>query len=188
MDFKIFNLLKNKESLWVSAIFYCVSALLIIIIFTYFLFVYKVYIQNKEMSEIDIKIANYSVGQDKTYEKKVLDYQKKINDYIVIINSHKISSSVFSFIEEKTLLNVWFSDFDMSQSINEIRLSGQTDSLETFSRQIQVFEKSKDYVEKIDVLDSQVESSGKIKFTLSLSLNPQIFTYIKPPSTLPSNN
>ena len=179
MDFKILHFLKNKESLWINIIFYILCALLTIIVFTYFIIMYKVYLQNKEMSELGAKIAAYSANQEKIYEKKVLDYKKKIDDYSKIINNHKISSNVFSFIEERTLPNVWFSEFDMSQGTNEIKLSGETENMETFGRQIQVFEKSQDYIKSIDVLDSQVGASEKIKFILSLSLNPKIFTYLE---------
>lgn len=144
----------------------------------------KVYLQNQAMSELDSKIAMYG-GQERTYETKVLDYKKKIDDYGAVINNHQISSNVFSFIEERTLSNVWFSSFNMSQTTDELKVSGEAENMEIFSRQIQVFERSQDYVKRIDVLDSQVEAPGKIKFILSLSLHPNIFAYVEtslPPS------
>ena len=177
MDFKILHLLKNRDSLWINIIFYLLCALLTIVVFTYFIIMFKVSIQNKEIIGLGNKITNYGVGQEKAYEKKVLDYKKKIDDYSVIINRRKISLNLFSFIEEKTLSNVWFSNFSMLQSTNQIKLSGEAEDMEILGRQIQAFERSQDYIKNIDVLYSTVEPSGKIKFTLNLSLNPKVFTY-----------
>ena len=112
-------------------------------------------------------------------EKKVLDYKKKIDDFSVIVRNHSISSNIFSFLEESILPDVWFSNFDMSQSNNRIQLAGESKDMKTFSRQIQVFEKSQDYVKDINisVLDSQVNEEGRVRFVLSFSLDPKIFTY-----------
>ncbi len=179
MDFNLSYFLKNKDSLWVSVIFYFLCAFLVALIFSYSVITFKVRLQNQEMNELDNRIATYGMSQKKIYEKKIIDYKKKIDDFGLIINNRKISSNIFSFIEENTLPNIWFSNLNILQSANEIKLSGEAENMETLSNQIQVFERSQDYIKNINILNSQVEPSGKINFILSLSLDPKIFTYQK---------
>lgn len=177
MNFNLLNLLKNKESLWMNVAFYFFCALLVVLIFSYYILSLKVYFQNQRVNDLNNRMAVYGLSQQKMDEKKVLDYKKKIDDFSLIISNHKISSNMFSFIEKNTLPDVWFSDFDMSQSSNEIKLSGEAKNMETLSRQIQVFERNQDYVKNINILNFQTEPSGKINFILNFSLNPKIFVY-----------
>ncbi len=167
----------KSRSFWINVVFYFFLALLLVSILLYAFFVLRVYLQKKKISEIDDKIATYGTKEQKANEKQVLDYKKKIDDFAIIINNHRISSNIFGFVEDKTLPSVWFSNFDMSESSNEIRLTGEAESMETLSRQVKTFEESKDYVKSISVLSSQTESDKKIRFILNLILDPKIFNY-----------
>lgn len=182
MDSELLKLIKNKESLVANIAFYILCSLLVVFVLSYFILAFKANIQAEEINELDNMIAE-GEGQQKAFEDKVLEYRRKINDYALVIGNHKISSEVFDFIEKRTLSNVWFSTFDMSQYTNEIRLTGETENLESLSQQVQVFEKSQDYINNINVLDSQVQGPSKVRFTMALSLNPNNFTYIDLPST-----
>src|SRR3989344_5515805 len=82
---------------------------------------------------------------------------------------------IFTFIEENTLPTVWFSNFSMSESSNDLRLSGESNNMETLSHQISILENNKDYVSNINILNSQVGTGGTIRFVLNASLNPEIF-------------
>lgn len=168
------NSLKDKESVTLNVIFYSVFTLLLGIVFSYFLFAFKIYLQNQEINELD-NIMSVIVPQYKINEVKVLAYKKKIDDYNMVINGHKISLNIFTFLEEKTLSNVWFSDFSMSQLGNEVKLTGETEDMETLSRQIGIFEKSKDYIKSVAVLQSTTQTSGRVQFTLNIYFTPQIF-------------
>jgi len=170
---------KNKDSLLVNTVFYFSCAILIVIIFGYLALEVKVYIQNQGIDEINKRMVGYSLYQQRIDENSIIDYKKKIDDFSLIIKNHKVSSNVFNFIEENTMSNVWFSNFDMSQSTYEIKLSGEAENIETLSDQIQTFENNKDNVKNINVLNSRVDANGKIRFLLSISLNPEIYSYIK---------
>ena len=170
---------KNKDSLLVNTVFYFSCAILIVIIFGYLALEVKVYIQNQGIDEINKRMVGYSLYQQRIDENSIIDYKKKIDDFSLIIKNHKVSSNVFNFIEENTMSNVWFYNFDMSQSTYEIKLSGEAENIETLSDQIQTFENNKDNVKNINVLNSRVDANGKIRFLLSISLNPEIYSYIK---------
>ena len=171
MDFNLPNQLKDK-SLRVNFLFYSALVLLMIAIFCYGIFWLKTYLQNQKIGELDKQISEYGTDQEKLYEKEVLGHKKTIDDFAAII-----SSNVFVFIEENTLPSIWFSNFDMSKSTNEIKLSGESASMEILSQQVQIFENKKEHVKSISVLESETGANGKIKFILNLSLNPNIFTY-----------
>ena len=168
--------LKDKDSILVNVVFYLVTAFFVAIIFSYPLLSFKVYLQNKEINKLD-NIMSFDETQQKTNEMKVLDYKKKIDDYTLIINNHRISSNIFVFIEEKTLSNVWFSNFAMSQFANEVKLSGEAENIVALSLQVEAFEKSEDYVRDVAVLESQESDSGRVQFALSLYLTPEVFNY-----------
>lgn len=177
MAFNLTSQIKNNESLPVNVVFYFICAAFFAIVFSYFVFTFKVYFETQKINEIDSRIFDFNSEQQRLSEKKVLDYEKKIDDYSFIIKNHRIFSNVFDFIEEKTLPNVWFSSFDMSSSANEIKLLGESENAETLVLQVAAFEGSKDYVKDISVLNSEVQSSGRVRFNLSFHLNPQIFVY-----------
>lgn len=163
----------------ISMLFYLVLACLITVIFAYGVFAFKTSVYNKKIAEMVEKISAYTTPEEKAQEKKVFEYKKKIDAFAAIINNHKISSNVFSFIEGFTLPNVWFSSLNMAESNNELRLVGETENMETLSKQFNVFENNKEYVKDITVLNSQVGPSGRINFILNISLEPKIFGYVQ---------
>ena len=161
----------------ITVVFYVFFALLILAIFSYGVFWIKAYMVNQEIAAIDKKIAVYGSADQKSHEQQVFDYKKKIDDFATLLASHKMSSNIFGFIESTAQPNVWFSGFTMSQTTNEIRLAGEAQDMATLSKQFAVFENSKDQVNSITVLNSQVAPSGRVDFVLNISLNPDIFNY-----------
>ncbi len=183
MDFTSLYKAKDTQARWVDIVFYAASLMLVIAIFCYCIFAIKIYFQNQSLAAMDEKIALYGTQEQKATEQAVMDYKKKIDDFAIILDKHTITSNVFAFIEKNTLPNIWFSNFDMSSTINEIRLSGEADTAETLSRQVKLFEDSKEYVRNISVLNTQIGASGKIVFTLDLFVNAKIFEYVATPQT-----
>ncbi len=175
MNFNIIGQLKNHKALLVDAAFYVMWSLLVALVLCYIIFSYKISGASQHIIELDKKLLVYASDEQKASEKEVFDYKKKIDDFAVIIDSHRISSNIFSFIEEKTLPNVWFNIFNFSEGKKEISLSGEAENMEALSNQIKAFEASKNYVKSINVLTSQATAEGKARFTLNLSLNSAIF-------------
>ncbi len=175
MNNAIANYMRSRKW-WIAVVFYAVIAIFLVTLTCYAIFAFKAYVYNKKISELNDKIASYSTPDEKSAEQKVSDYKKKIDDFATIIGNHKISSNIFSFIETTTLPNVWFSSFTLSESDNEIRMVGEAENMEALSKQFNVFESSKDYVQNISVLNSQSSQSGRISFILNVSLNPKIFS------------
>ncbi len=168
--------LRDKKNWWVDVVFYFVISSLLATIICYVIFVIQIYIQNEKIKEVQVALTTVGTDQQKEMEKQVFEYQKKINDFSTLINDHKIASNIFAFIEKYTLPNVWFSRFSVDEKQPGIVLSGETDDIETVSRQISTFEAT-EYVKKIDLLNSQKGSTEKINFNISLSLDSKIFIF-----------
>jgi len=176
MDFSALYQLKLKKILLVDIIFYFSLSLLTATVFCYLLFIAKIHFQNIKIGELDDKIAEIGTEYQKQYEDEIFDKQKKIKDFSSLMQDHKISSSSFAFLEQITLPNVWFSRFSMSEKSGEISLAGETNTMDSLSQQVSLFEKN-EYVKKIVVLDSNMGESGRISFNLKLSLDPKIFKF-----------
>lgn len=182
MDFSIFYQLRTKKIWWVDVVFYFVISLLISTVLCYLIFVFKIYLQKKEVKNLDA--ATETVGTDiqKDHEKIVFNYQKKINDYGFLVTDHKFISNIFSFLEKDTLPNVWFSKFSATAKQNKVDLSGEADNMDALSRQVATFEKN-EFVKKVSLLGSNIGDLGKVNFNLGLLLDQKIFNYIPPPSS-----
>jgi len=186
MAFNLLHNLSDKDSKWTNVIFYIVCVLLLAAIACYGIFAFKEYSQKKDIEQLDIKLAEYGTAEQKMSEKTFLSYKKKIDDFATVVNNHRISSIVFSFIESKTLSSVWFSNMSVSKANNSINLSGEAESMQALSNQVNVFEQSDDYVKNIVLLSSQMSGAGTTRFTLSVALNPGMFAYNPVAPVVPS--
>ena len=175
LAFNVSAWVRDNKSLIIDTLFYLMCGVLLAMVLSFFIFTYKISTINQKINELDKKILVYASEEQKASEMEVLNYKKKIDDFNTIINSHKISSKVFSFIEENTLPNVWFLSFSVSQAKGEINVLGEAENMEVLSSQVRVFESSKDYIKSINILNSQITQQGTTRFTLSLSLNQDIF-------------
>mgnify|MGYP001610434803 FL=1 len=181
-NFSIFSNLKDNKLWWVDVLFYFIISSLIATIICYLIFFAKINLQKASIKDYDASLATVGTEEQKEMEKQILDYQKKINDYDPLIKSHRIFSNILAYFEQNTLPNVWFLRFSMGGKDADITLSGETESVEAFSKQISIFEASQ-YLTKITVLGSTLGEENRTNFNMIISLDPKIFTFI--PETIP---
>jgi len=129
--------------------------------------------QKNQIADYKIKIEEVGTEEQKQYETEIIAYQKRIKDYLIIIKEHEFSSNAFSLLEKLTLPNVWFNKFSMIAKNDSVALTGETDSMESLSKQISYFEKS-EYIEKISLLNSTMQMNGKLGFNLNIVLKPEL--------------
>lgn len=168
---------QQDRSWMINVVFYLMLAGFVLVIFLYGIFYFKVSIVTRATAVIEEKISAYGTEEQKQHEQQVFDYKKKIDDFVVLLGAHKMSSNIFNFLEAKTLPNIVFSDFTMSETRNEIRLLGEADTMATLSQQFTILESATDYIKNISVLNSQIAPSGRIAFVFNISLDPGIFAY-----------
>ena len=181
--FSIYNKLKENKLWWVDVVFYFIISSLIATILCYLIFSVKIYSQKARIEELQIKLVGVGTEEQKEMEKQIFDYQKKMNDYVPLLADHKIFSNILAYLERDTLPNVWFSRFSMGGGEADIMLSGETESVEAFSKQVSVFEAS-EYLTKITVLGSILGDENRINFNLALSLDPKILAFVLEPAPI----
>jgi len=177
MDFSVIFQLRTKRFWWMDVIFYFVVSLLVATVICYFIFLIKNNIQKSEIEKEIKALETVGTSLQKDHEKQVINYQKKINDFSSLFKNHGFASQVFSFMQKETRPNVWFDRFGLQQKEATVELSGQSDDNEALSRQVAVLERS-EYVKNINVLNSTLDESSKVKFNSALSLDSKIFKYI----------
>lgn len=176
MAFNIVYQLKTKKFWWTDIVFYFAIIILLAIVIVYSIFSIKVIFQTGKIQSIEEDIAKTGTPEQKETERKVFEYQKKINNFSTLLAAHKISSNVFRFIEQSTFSNVWFSSFSLNPKEFQIKLAGETEDALVLARQISFFEKE-DFIKnvKLSGFSLGLEEGEKVKFSLVLSLDPQMF-------------
>jgi hypothetical protein len=177
MDFGTIFQLRDKKFWWINVVFYFTMSLLLATVLCYLIFIVKNNIQRHEIKEWEEKLLTVGTESQKDQEKEVIAYQRKIADFVRLFRSHEFASNVFVFMEKQTFPNVWFKQFNLSAAEAQIQVSGEADDMQTFGRQVAGFENN-EYVESVNVLNSSLNSTAKIDFNLSLSLEDKIFDYI----------
>jgi len=168
---------EDDQSGWVVGFWYGAWILLVVVVFAYSVFLAKTYLENQQLSAVSLKVMGLTASQQTDYENEIVAYKKKMDDFSVIVAHRKISLPVFNFIEQKTLPNVWFSNFNVSDIENNITLVGQAQTMEVLSYQVNAFEADKDNVVSVDVLNAETSDNQKVNFTMSLVLSPKVFSY-----------
>jgi len=185
MDFSVIFQLRTKKFWWMDVIFYFVVSLLIATIFCYFIFLIKDSFQREDIKKEEAALQTVGTYQQKEYEKYVIDYKNKINDFSELFESHEFASNIFAFVQAQTMQNIWFKQFSLDKKNNTVQLSGESEDMDTFSRQIDIFENenNKKYVKSIGTLNSLLGESTRVEFNIDLALDKNIFSYL---SSLPS--
>jgi len=159
-----------------DVIFYFVISLLVVTVASYFIFWLKNDWNRKDIEKEILALQTVGTTQQKDQEKEAVAYKQKINDFAYLLSNHKFTSNVLALVREQTMPNVWFKQFDLSQRENGVRLFGEADNMDDFSRQVLVFENNK-YVKNINVLSSNMGASARVDFNLDLSLDQSVLDY-----------
>lgn len=175
MDFGVIYQLKTRNYWGVNAALYFSIALFVSTIICFFIFDAKTSSLQGKLVEAQKLTESIGTPAQKDLEKKVFDYQKKIDDFAVILAGHEIPSNVFSLIERLTFPSVWFYSISVNNATGNIQLSGETETKDTLIQQVSILEGS-DFITSVSNLSSGVTESGRVKFNLSLSLDPSIYT------------
>lgn len=167
---------KDKKFWWMDVVLYLAVSLLLAAVFCYIVFLIKNSIQRKQINDEILALQTVGTDQQKEQEKEVISYQKKIKDFSSLFENHEFASNVFSFMERETIPNIWFRQFDLDERNRQVQLSGESDDMEAFSRQMASLEKN-EYVKSVGSLNSALGEGAKVEFNFSLQLDPKIFSY-----------
>lgn len=192
MDFSVIFQLRTKKFWWMDVIFYFVISLLVATVFCYLIFLVKDGMVRKQIVNEAAAMETVGTVQQKQHETEVLSYQKKISDFVGLLKNHEFASNSFAFMQAQTMPNIWFNQFNLDEKNNAIQLSGESDDMDAFSRQLLTLETNK-YVKSIGTINSSLGESARTEFNMDLVLDQSIFNYISvasiaPTATLPNTN
>ena len=166
----------TEGTAWSTMAWYVALGLLVVAVLAYAELSLKVYLQTKQLGTLNGQIAS-AVAEHRQRESDVLAAKKNIDTFVGALQHHTIASGVIKFIENNTLPEVVLASVTFSEPMREIRLSGRATTMSAFSRQVQLFEKNKIAVSKVNVVDSSTDAKGVVAFSISLDANPDIFLY-----------
>ena len=141
MDLSVIFQLRTKKFWWMDIIFYFVVSLLIATILCYLIFLIKNNIQREGIRKEMTALQTVGTDQQKDQEKEVIDYKGKISDFSNLLKNHEFASNAFAFMQAQTMPNVWFKQFNLDEKNAIIQLSGESDDMDAFSRQVTTFKK-----------------------------------------------
>ena len=186
MDFSVIFQLRTKKFWWMDVIFYFVISLLIATVFCYLIFLVKDGMIKKQIVDETAAMETVGTAQQKQHETEVLSYQKKIANFVGLLKNHEFASNSFAFMQAQTMPNIWFNQFNLDEKNNAIQLSGESDDMDAFSRQLLTLETNK-YVKSIGTINSSLGESARTEFNMDLVLDQSIFNYISIASIAPVN-
>ena len=70
-------------------------------------------------------------------------------------------------MQAETMPNIWFKQFSLDAKNASVQLSGEADSMDSFSRQVSVFEKN-EYIKSLGNLSSSLGQAAKINFNIRI--------------------
>ena len=130
----------------------------------------------KNLLQIENLIVEKETPEGKDLEQEVLKYKEKIDKVAPLLASHQKSSAFFPLLEKFSHPKVVFSTLSLNIKESKAALAGTTESFQTLGQQIHVLKKEKS-ITNVNLSGISIGEKGNIRFTLDLSLDPQIFKY-----------
>ena len=177
VDFSAIFQTRSKKFWWMDVILYFVISLLIATVFCYLVFWIENGMLRKQIDNESLSLQTVGTDLQKNREKEVINYQAKINDFAALLDGHQFASNAFAFMQSQTMPNVWFKQFVFDEKSGGIQLSGETESIDAFSRQVAVLEKNR-YVKGLGNVSTALGAASRVSFNISLSMSPDVFGYI----------
>ncbi len=137
------------------------------------------YLENKATNTLQIlhdKIIQVDTQEEKNIETQVLFDKKRIDDFSKLLESHKISSGFFKFLEENCHPKIWFTKLELNPQASQASLSGTTSNFQTLGQQVIIF-KNQELVKNVELSNLSIGKSGEVEFSLSLDLDPKVFDF-----------
>jgi hypothetical protein len=167
----------ERIPLWQNLIIFFSIVILIIAILAYFFLGYLQKKASLQLDEIRNKIAQTETPDRKELKADLLIEKKKIDNFAFILNEHLASSNFFTFLEGITHPKIWFSNLKLDVSKATVELSGEGEKL-AFGQQLLIF-KQNEKILRADSSKISIKAPENVEFSLSLSLDPEIFKFLK---------
>lgn len=142
------------------------------------LFLYERYLK-EQISEKESSLKIAQSGLESSLIMSLAQLAGKIDAAKSLIKNHKAPSSIFVFLEDNTLKDVRFKNFDFSFSSageSSVSMSGVAKSYSALALQANAFEKNGN-VRKASFSGFKLDKNGWVNFEVEIVFNPSILVY-----------
>jgi hypothetical protein len=108
-------------------------------------------------------------------ERIVIPIKEKIDNFEALILNHQTPIAIYTFFEENSLPNIWFSDFKFTSETREVSLTGRTDAFLSLGQQATIFRESPS-LKSLDLTSTDIaEEGGGIDFGMRFIFKGDLF-------------
>ncbi|HUC02153.1 MAG TPA: PilN domain-containing protein [Candidatus Paceibacterota bacterium] len=146
-----------------------------IIIYCGLAFGYEPYLQS-QLTATQNKVSALNQSISPTDQTQLINFYSQIANLQTLLQSHVLSSQLFSWLEQNTEANVYYRSFSL-QSGNQVVLVGTAASEADVNQQIAIFENSPE-VSSVDVTGVNAPELGQTgwSFNITLIVNPSVMS------------
>lgn len=134
---------------------------------------YKKSLEN-QIGAMDSKIVGLQSNENKDSAQKIKQLQQDLKMAGPLLNEHIFSSSALQFLQESTLPQVRYTDFNLKIDGAVMSVSGEAQTYNVLAKQIAIFNGNK-MITNVTVDKVALSQAGGVSFHLTISLNPSLF-------------
>ena len=169
--------LTSKTNLWLIL---TVGFLLLVVLIYFGLTGYKNNLV-EEQRDLEERLMELTNQRDLGMEDDFIELKTGIEDLRKILENRLYSSKLFEFLEEITLPQVQFTGLEVDLSQAKLSLKAEAVDYLTLAKQVVALEEDS-RIEKTDLSEVNLETSGRIASNLRIELNPDFLrTWFKNP-------
>jgi hypothetical protein len=163
----LFGFFHARTNLWLILS----SGLLIIVVLICFgLWGYKISL-NKDKEVLAKKFEELQSQRNLDLEARFISLKKGIENFKIIFQDRVHPLNLFRMLEELTLPQVQFTNFDVDFSQFRLGLETKTVNYNSLAKQMVIFEQDS-RIQKVDLSRLSLDSTGGVSFHLDLKLDP----------------
>ena len=162
-----FSKLTSKTNLWMIL---TVGFLLLVTLIYFGLTGYKSSL-TEEKGSLEERLVELTNQRDLEKEVNFMELKTDIEDLKKVLEDRFYSSKIFEMLEEITLPRVQFTSLEADLSQAKLTLKAEVADYSTLAKQVITFEQDS-RVEKVDLSEVNLETSGRIVSNLRIELNP----------------
>ncbi len=127
-----------------------------------------------QISVMDSKIAELQSNENKDWAQKIKQLQQSLKVAVPLLKGHVFSSSALRLLQESTLPQVRYTNFDLKTDGAVMTVSGEAQTYNVLARQIAIFNGDK-MINDVEVDKVALGQAGGVSFRLTISLEPSLF-------------
>lgn len=134
---------------------------------------YKKSLEN-QIGVMDSKIAELQSNENKDWSQKIKQLQQSLKAAGPPLKEHVFSSSAFQLLQDSTLPEVRYTNFDLKTNGAVMSVSGEAQTYNVLAKQIAIFNGNK-MITNVEVSKVALNQAGGVSFQLTITLDPSLF-------------